>query len=61
MKKLLGILFSGLLVVNSSQAKNISLSKDLGMGLKTKEYQFVNLSRSKKKIKSYKRSYSSSQ
>ena len=36
MKKLLGILFFSLLLVNPLQAKNISLSKDLGIGLKAK-------------------------
>ena len=36
MKKFLGILFFGLLVFNPLQAKNISLSKDLGIGLKAK-------------------------
>ena len=36
MKKILGILFFCLLFVNSLQAKNISLSKDLGIGLKAK-------------------------
>ena len=36
MKKLLGILVMGLLFVSPLQAKNISLSKDLGIGLKAK-------------------------
>ena len=36
MKKILGILFFYLLFFNSLQAKNISLSKDLGIGLKAK-------------------------
>ena len=36
MKKLLGIFFFGLLFMSPLQAKNISLSKDLGIGLKAK-------------------------
>ena len=36
MKKLFGILFFCLLYINPLQAKNISLSKDLGIGLKAK-------------------------
>ena len=36
MKKFLGILFFSLLFVSPLQAKNISLSKDLGIGLKAK-------------------------
>ena len=36
MKNFLGILFFSLLLVSSLQAKNISLSKDLGIGLKAK-------------------------
>ena len=36
MKKLLGIFFFGLLFISHLQAKNISLSKDLGIGLKAK-------------------------
>ena len=36
MKKLFGILFFCLLFINPLQAKNISLSKDLGIGLKAK-------------------------
>ena len=36
MKKLFGILFFCLLFISPLQAKNISLSKDLGIGLKAK-------------------------
>ena len=36
MKKFLGILFFSLLFVSPLQAKNISLSKDLGIGVKAK-------------------------
>ena len=36
MKKLSAILFLSLLLVNPLQAKNISLSKDLGIGVKAR-------------------------
>ena len=36
MKKFLGILLFAFLIVNPSEAKNISLSKDLGIGLKAR-------------------------